>query len=463
MAHCAPSAAENRQSKIIIMKTIRLKKGLDLRIKGGVSDLTPQVVSEPRVAICPDDFPGFMPKADVKAGDEVTVGTALMHDKNCPDVRLVSPVNGTVEDVLRGERRHIERVVVKVGADATGMNAIDVRTAQKDEDALRKLLQNAGLWAMMRQRPYDIVPKADATPRDIFVTTFDSAPLAPSLMTGLSAQNIEAGVKALGRLTTGKVYVGVREGGPKEIPGAEVVMFKGPHPCGNAGVQAANIAPVNKGETIWTLDIVTVSRIGHLILTGELDTLTIASVAGPEVERPKLVQTLIGAEIAPLVKGDIKDDDTHRRYIAGNVLTGVNAGREGFLHFPYRQVTVMREGDDADEFMGWASPGIDKMSQSPTFLSRLFGRKKFAPDARIHGGKRAMILSGDYDKVMPMDILPEYLLKAIISRDIDRMEQLGIYEVAPEDFALCEYVDASKIEMQKIVREGLDYLRKELE
>ena len=370
------------------MKTINLKRGLDLKLKGAVQDSTPRVVEVKRVAICPGDFPGFMPKADVKAGDTVSVGTPLMHDKNFPAIKLVSPVNGVVEDVVRGERRKIERVVVAVGADPLEMVPVGgFEDATRDAGKLRELMQHFGLWAAMRQRPYDIVPPGNSIPRDIFVTTFDSAPLAPQLMGGIDMASMNAGIKALSLLTPGKVYVGVKEGGPTVVDGAEVVMFNGSHPAGNAGVQAANIAPVNKGEQIWTLDILTVARIGRLLLTGKLDSIVSVAVTGPEVKTPYIAMTLAGAEVAPLLRGETDGSTRHLRIISGNVLTGVKTTTQGFLHFPYRQITVIGEGDDVAEFMGWASPGMNKMSQSPTFLSRLFHHKPFPPDARLNGGR----------------------------------------------------------------------------
>ncbi len=461
---CGIFCALNIDFQRYSMRKINLKKGADLKLKGEVTDFTPQFVKVGKIAVCPDDFPGFQPKVSVKPGDTVSVGQAVMFDKNHPEVKLVSPVNGTVDEVVRGERRKLLRVVIDVAADATAIEKpLDVKSALTDDTTLKLLLQNSGLWSFMRQRPYDIVPDVDKTPRDIFVTTFDSAPLAVSILKYVDSKYVEAGIKALKRLTPGNVFIGVQKGGPQHIDGGECVMFKGPHPSGNAGVQAAAIAPVNKGETIWCLDIITVNRIGRLLLTGELDTLTAVAVTGPEVKKPCIVTTIEGAAIAPVIENNLVNSGCHLRMVSGNVLTGVKESIDGFLHFPYRQITVISEGDDVDEFMGWAAIGASKMSQSPTFLSHLFPGKRFSPDARLHGGKRAMILSGQYDKVFPMDILPEYLIKAIIAKDIDKMEQLGIYEVAPEDFALCEYVDASKIEVQKIVREGLDYMRKELE
>ena len=244
-----------------------------------------------------------------------------------------------------------------------------------------------------------------------------------------------------------------------------MVEVSGEYPASNAGIQAANIAPVNKGETIWCLDAVTLYNIGCLMTNGTVNSDTVVAVTGPEARNPCLIRTLCGAEIAPLVNGHLAGDVRNERIISGNVFTGTAVSAEpetSYLHFPYRQITLIAEGNHADEFMGWASVAPSKMSQSRTFPGHFLNRL-FRPDARIHGGRRAMIMSGEYDSVLPMDILAEYLLKAIISRNIESMEKLGIYEIAPEDFAAAEYVDTSKLPLQKIVREGLDYLRKELE
>ncbi len=446
-------------------KTITLRRGLDLRIEGTVpAESTAKPCSTTEIALVPDDFPGFTPKLAVKEGDNVTAGQALMYDKLHEDVKLVSPIAGKVTHVVRGDRRKIMRVVVT--AETTGAPAIKTDADTDNATDVKKAIMHSGLWAYMRQRPYDIVPDTEATPVNIFVTAFDSAPLAPSLTNLVKGKGkyTAAGLKALASLTSGKVYVSLPYGCGLELPAeVERVTVKGPHPAGNAGVQAAAIAPVNKGEIIWTLDIVTATRIGTMLLDGTTDWSTTVAVTGPEVNHPCLITTTIGASLKPLVDGNLKDTDRHLRIISGNVLTGAKESIDGFLRFPYRQITVIAEGDDVDEFMGWASMSPGKMSESRSFPSRLFHNKLFRPDARLNGGRRAMIMSGEYDKVMPMDILPEYLIKAILARDIDRMEALGIYEVAPEDFALCEYVDPSKLELQKIVREGLDYLRKELE
>ncbi len=448
-------------------KTIKLRRGLDLNLQGGLTDKSPAVAIKPAtVAIVPDDYPGFMPKMSVREGDPVNAGSPLMHDKIHESVNLVSPVSGTVKSIVRGERRKILRIEVDVDANPSQSAKTFNTTDTSSTDAIKLLLMESGVWAMMRQRPYDIVPDPSANPVNIFITAFDSSPLAPSLANAINGKGkeIAAAIKALSKLTQGNVYVSTRPNEPIELPQEAVhINIEGPHPAGNAGIQADNIAPVNKGEVIWTLDIITAGRIGQLLTKGSVDWTTEVALVGSEVETPQMITTVIGSAIAPLVNGRLKDSSHHQRIISGNVLTGVTETTSGYLRYPYRQITVIPEGDDVDEFMGWASMSTGKMSVSHSFISSLLKKKKFSPDARLNGGRRAMIMSEQYDKVLPMDIMPEYLVKAILSKDIEQMEKLGIYEVAPEDFALCEYVDPSKLELQKIVRQGLDYVRKELE
>ncbi len=442
---------------------ITLKKGLNLPLAGAVpAGAAPTEVKTAVVAICPEDFPGFVPKTAVAVGDSVLRGSALLYHKTNTEVKLISPAAGTVRAVVRGERRRILRVEVEV----SGTDALKFENAASG-DAFRKLLANSGLLAMMRKRPYDIVPDVNEKVRDIFVTALRTAPLelpveAPNPATAARAAKA---VAALASLTEGKVYISHSASAVwPAIAGAEMVAVDGPHPAGNIGVQIANIKPVNKGENVWTMDWDVLLRIGRLLETGEVDTSVEVAVAGPEVAAPCRLITLAGAQIAPLLKNRLCDDGRHKRIISGNVLTGtvVDDSDESFLRAPYRQITVIAEGDDVDEFMGWASLSPSKMSTSRSFpLS--FLKKVFRPDARLNGGRRAMIMSGEYDRMMPMDILPEFLIKAILANDIERMEELGIYEVAPEDFALAEFADTSKLPLQQIVRAGLDKLRKELE
>lgn len=439
---------------------IQLKKGLDIKLSGSLIDSDVVEVMPDLYAVIPDDFPGLAAKLDVREGDEVKVGSPVIHDKNNPQICLVSPVSGKVKAVVRGERRKVLRVEI----------LSDGRYEPVALDPSMPLLEKlcrSGLFACMRRRPFDTVPRPDVRPCDIFVTAFDSAPLAPNLETALGADAasvLSAAVNVLGTLTDGKIYISTAENSAlAPIAGAEMVSVSGPHPAGNPGIQIANIAPVNKGEEVWTLDIITLYNIGKLVTKGEIDTKVLVAVVGPEVKAPKLLLTRRGAAVAPLIAGRIAPTDRRLRVISGNVLTGTKVDpAEGFLHFPWRQITVIADGSDVDEFMGWASLSPRKLSVSRAFpLSRL--RKAFSPDARINGGRRAMIMSGEYDRVMPADIMVEYLLKAILSHNIDDMEALGIYEIAPEDVALCEFVDTSKLPVQQIVRDGLDYLKKETE
>lgn len=445
---------------------LKLKKGVSLNIAGAVPQgkMTPTVVKASESAIVPDDFEGFIPKLAVKEGDAVAVGTPLLYEKNHPEMKLVAPLAGRVRAVVRGDRRKIMRVVVE--ADSSADATAPVWPKATDEASARALLAQSGLMAMMRRRPYAVVPEPNDVVRDIFVTAMDLAPLAvsPAVFSAIfSKEDYEAGVKVLSLITKGKIYLSHgSDWNLGDIRGAEMVAVEGPYPASNAGVQAANIRPVNKGEVIWTLDLPTLGRIGRLASKGELETRTIVAVTGPEVASPALVETTVGAPVAALLAGHIAEAAHHRRVISGNVLVGTAVDADGYLEYPYRQVTVIAEGDDTTEFMGWASFSPSKMSESTSFPGH-FLKRLFRPDARLNGGRRAMIMSGQYDKAVPMDILTEYLVKAIMSGNIEDMEKLGIYEVAPEDFAAAEYADTSKLPLQKIIRDGLDYVRKELE
>lgn len=446
---------------------IVLKKGLDIKIAGALPmpgvEFNPNNIRGKSFAMMPDDYVGLIPKLDVKEGDKVLAGVPLFHDKTDPDICVVSPVAGTIEKIVRGDRRKLCKIVITPDDKFDTSISHDTTSQPKD---IERLIKRSGLWAMMRQRPYDIVPHT-TMPRDIFITSFDSAPLAPDLSLYIhdKSNEIQKGINTLKSLTTGNIYISVKSETKdfySKFNNAEIVEIIGQHPAGLPGIQAANIAPVNKGETIWTLDIITLYRIGALINTGKVPMDTIVGITGSDVTSPEYIRTTIGADIASLLNDKIKQSDHHHRIISGNVLCGTKEAIDGHLHTPFRHITIIPEGDDVDEMMGWASISPRKMSVSRSFPGHFLRNKLFNPDARINGGRRAIIMSGEYDNVLPMDIMAEYLLKAIISRDIDKMEALGIYEIAPEDMALCEYVDTSKLEIQRIVREGLDYLYHEL-
>ncbi len=449
------------------MMKLKLSKGLKLSIAGALqpTDMQPLAVDVAGIAIVPDDYEGFVPKLAVKEGDAVAAGTPLLYDKNYPTLKIVSPVEGRIRAVVRGERRKILRVEIE--RCASGASAPQLPRAVDGESA-RELLAASGLMALIRRRPYAIVANPDDEVRDIFISALDLAPLAlsPTVFCGslFSKEDFEAGVALLAKITRGKVYISHgAEWTLGAIPGAEMVEVSGAFPASNAGVQAANIKPVNKGEVIWTLDLPTLGRIGRLAATATPEWRTLVAVCGPEVSKPGLMEVPVGAAVAPLLAGRQTPELHHRRIISGNVLVGTAVfPEEDYLRYPYTQLTAIAEGDDCDDFMGWASFSPAKMSENTSFPGH-FLRRLFRPNARLNGGRRAMIMSGQYDKLVPMDIMTEYLVKAILSENIEDMEKLGIYEVAPEDFAAAEYADTSKLPLQQIVRDGIDYLRKELE
>ena len=440
------------------MATVRLKKGFDIHLLGDVSDINPVVAAAPQtVAVIPDDFHGVIPRMEKKEGEHVIAGEPLYHDKNYEAIKVVSPVSGTVKEVRRGERRHIDAIIITPdGTDETAVH--DLKRPAMD------VLLDSGLWVMMRQRPYDVVPAPTMRPRDVFVTAFDSSPLAPDLdvVLGDSHKFIAKGVEVLSELTEGKVRIGVRDDQEYDVPGAEVTKFIDPHPAGNVGVQIANTVPVNKGETVWTMDIVTLARIGELFTTGKVNHNTIVAVTGEMVQEPRYVKTVMGADLGTVLKNELTNV-AQSRIISGNALTGMKVEADQWLRAPYRHITIIPENNKPDEFMGWASLSPNRFSVYRTFTTWLRGLKKpVSMDSRIKGGERAIVRTGEYDAMLPMDIYGEFLIKAIISGDIDKMEQLGIYEIAPEDFALAEFADTSKLELQRIVREGLDKLRAEM-
>ena len=441
------------------MALIKLKKGFDLNLKGKITlDQVSDETASTSFAIIPDDFTGIIPRMDKKEGEAVMAGEAIYHDKNDERIKVTSPVSGTLKQVVRGERRKIMAIVIE--PDGKNNN----KTLDTKENP-KAILLESGLWAMIRQRPYDIVPNADIRPRDIFITAFDSAPLAPSLsvVMGENRKYLKKAVDVLSTITDGKVYLGCRADDFIDDTGAVVNTFSGPHPAGNAGVQVANIKPVNKGEVVWTLDVVTAVRIGKLFETGTVDYSTVVAITGPGINEPCYVNATMGCTMSSLLNGRLVDDDKEKRIISGNVLTGVKESLDGYLHAPYRHITVINEINKKDEFMGWASLSPKKYSIYRVFTSWLLARNKEVNlDAKLNGGERAIVLSGEYDRMLPMDIYAEFLIKAIIAFDIDKMEQLGIYEVAPEDFALAEFADTSKLELQRIVREGLDKMRAEM-
>ena len=444
---------------------ITIKKGLQIPLAGESDEVFRGYVSSEFVRICPDDFPGVTPKLAVKVNERIKAGDALFYDKQHPEVLFASPVSGVVEDVQRGEKRKILHILVHADEKLEYENFGQKKVLSLSGEEIKKSILEAGIWFLIKQRPYDIVANPDKLPRDIFVTGFDSSPLSPSYDFILQGQenDFQTGLDALAKMTDGQVYLSINahtsNKGLIEAKNVVINQFDGPHPSGNVGVQINHIKPVNKGETVWTLSALDVVIIGRLFNKGIVDLTRTIALTGSEVKQTGYYRMLIGTELQSIFKNNVTEG-IRLRYISGNPLTGTKIDENGYLHAYHSQITVIPEGADVHEAFGWASMSPNRYSAGCTYPKL---RKKYRLDARILGGERAIIMSNEYDKVFPMDIYPEQLIKSTLAFNIDKMEQLGIYEVAPEDFALCEFVDTSKLEIQKIIRTGLDLLRKEME
>ncbi|MBQ7878910.1 MAG: Na(+)-translocating NADH-quinone reductase subunit A [Bacteroidaceae bacterium] len=446
-------------------RVVKISKGLDINLKGAPEATFTSVQSAKYYALMPADFTRVTPKVVVAPEDVVKAGDTLFVDKNAPELRFVSPVSGKVVAVNRGERRRVLSIVVESDGkfESVDYKAKDVFSLSAEE--VKNNLLAAGLFAFIRQRPYDVIAAPTDTPRAIFVSTFDSKPLAVDFEVALKGneEDFQVGLDALSRIAPLFLNVGAKQTSValNVAKNVTTTVFKGPHPAGNVGVQINHIAPVNKGEVVWTVGAEEVIFIGRLFNKGKIDFTRTVALAGSEVKNPSYSKVVLGAQVSTLIDGRL-DNTNELRIIDGNVLTGKKIAADGFLGAFSTEVTVIPEVMGGDEMFGWIAPRFSMFSTSRSYFSWLFPKRKYTIDARIKGGERHMIMSNEYDKVFPMDIYPEYLIKAIITGNIDKMEELGIYEVAPEDFALCEFVDSSKLELQRIVREGLDKLRAEM-
>lgn len=450
---------------------IKLKKGLNINLEGTPEEKFVSVKEAKKVTLVPDDFVMCTPKLVAKAGDAVKAGDVIFNDKQYPEIKFVSPVSGTLEEVVRGDRRKVLGIVIANDGKNTSAELPVIDPAQASAAQIKEAMLNGGVWPFLTERPYGVLANPQVQPRDIFVNCIQTAPLAPRLkmlMEGNEA-DFNRGLLALTKLTAGKVYCSFKEGCkfmPKvTVPGVEKVEFTAIHPAGNVGVQINNIKPINKGEKVWTVNAQDLVIIGR-VLAGKPDFTRIISVAGSEIVAPAYAKVQAGQSLADILDGKVKHTEYNQRIINGNVLTGEKASLQAALNFKGDCVTVIPEGDTTDELLGWITPGLGRYSTSNTGLAGLFGlfkSKKWNLDARLKGGPRALIVSGDWERVFPMDIYPEHLYKAVLAFDIDKMEQLGIYEVLPEDFALCEFVDVSKTPIQQVIADGLVKLRKEME
>ena len=435
---------------------LALKKGLDIPLKGAAAPKVIKAVIPDIVAVKPTDFPGFVPRLLVKEGDAVLAGSPLMAHKTSPGILLTSPVSGKVESIVRGEKRKLLAVLVK--ADAKQEYADLKAKAPETADEAKELLLKSGLWGCLVQRPYGVMAGLDVTPKAIFVSTFCTAPLAPDneFAIGGELKDIQAGVDALAKIAP--VHIGVKKGSVfTGLANADVYTVSGPHPAGNVGVQISHIAPIQKGETVWTVSLLNLAIIGRLINTGKLDLTRKVAVTGPAATHTGYVQCLPGTPVSSVahVMPDV-------RVIGGNALTGEILGKEGYIGFFTEQLTLLSEGYDR-EWFGWAKPIRPQLfSSSMCYFSWLTPKKQYDLDTNLHGGPRAFVETKCFEDVTPMDIFPIYLIKACLAGDIEKMEKFGIYEVLPEDLALCDYVDPSKNEIQAAIQKGIDLMIKEM-
>lgn len=452
--------------KYPFMQIYKIKKGLTINLKGKAQHTTTEVPLCADYAIRPDDFYGIVPKLLVKEGEQVKVGTPLFTDKSTRTINVVSPVSGVVKQIERGERRKILYIHITpdMKQERQTWDALDEKA---DAATLIARLCETGLFAFFKQRPYDIVADPQQKPKGIFVSAFNTMPLAADFSYVLQGEEeaFKKGMQLLQAIAPTHLGIDASQAQlsvMKELDGviAGVNVFEGANPAGNVGVQINQVSPINKGEVVWTLQPADVIMIGRHLLTQQIDLRRTIALAGSEFKAPAYIQTLVGAPLLPLLE-DRLQQNTDLRLINGNPLVGETISLSAYVGYKTTEISAILEGQQTHEAFGWIAPRLKQFSANKSYFSWLFPQREYTLDCRIKGGKRHMIMSGEYDKVFPMDILPEYLIKAIITGDIDRQEELGIYEVAPEDFAVAEFVDSSKLELQRIVREGLDILRKE--
>ena len=447
--------------------TIKFKKGFDINIVGKPERKVIEVEQPETFALKPTDFKGMdFPKMMVKEGETVKAGTPILFDKSAEDIKYCSPVSGEVAEIVRGAKRKILEIRIladkKVAFESFKKHSVSDISSLSRENAVEQMT-SGGVWPNIIQRPFGVVANSAANPKAIFISGFDSHPLAPDLNYQVEGeeQSFQAGITILKKLTDGKVHLTLRNGGEiaqafSQTTDVELNKVSGPHPAGNVGTHIHHIDPINKGDVVWAIDPIGVIQIGRLFLEGKYDTSRLIALTGSEVESPAYVKTYSGACIGKILASSVSGSNL--RYISGNVLTGEAVAKDGYLGFYHHQITVIPEGDQ-EEFMGWLLPSTNKLSFHKAFGLLGSPKKEYVVNTNTYGEHRNFTITGAFEKIMPMDILPAYLFKSIIANDYDEMEALGIYELIEEDVALCEFIDVSKNEIQKILRDGIELIR----
>jgi Na+-transporting NADH:ubiquinone oxidoreductase subunit A len=446
-------------------KMIKLTKGYDIKLLGDAPAFVKEFESPRLFAVKPLDFKGITPRLKVEVGNEVKAGDVLFHDKRRENILFTAPVSGEVVEVKRGARRVIEEIKILSDSKSEFVNFTAADPNDLSEEEIKDKILKSGCWPFLRNRPFNTVPDPEVKPRDIFISCFDSAPLAPNYNFILEGkkQLMQTAITALLKLTDGKIYLGLSAGqkgietfsGLKDV---EIYYFDGPHPAGNVGVQIHNVKPINKGETVWTINPQDLLIIGRLFFEGKYNTEKLIAICGNEFKTRGYIKTMMGAQVSTVVKGNL--NQTHVRIISGNVLTGTKIEKDGFIGHFDNCITAIEEGDEP-EFFGWILPSYPRPSYSKTMPAFLSPETKYKVNTSMHGEERAFVITGEYEKVLPMDVLPMQLFKACLAKDIDNMEGLGIYELVEEDVALCEFICTSKLPLQEILSEGLEYVEKE--
>ena len=446
-------------------KSVRLSRGLNINLLGDADKVYASVKNHEIYALKPTDFHGLTPKLTVKVGDSVLAGSIIFFDKYNEKIKFCSPVSGTIQDIVRGDKRRILEVIIKSNSEFEYVSHSPANPKDLSREQIIDHMLEKGVWPFIRQKPYDIIANPSDMPKSIFISAFKSGPLAIDNDFALYGMDelFQKGLDIISKLTNGKTHLNL-DGNTNsskvfsDAKGVELNSFSGPHPAGNVGIQIHHLDPINKGDIVWYLEPQDIIVIARLFTQGKYDVSRIISLCGSEVSKPRYYRTISGSCVANLISDNVKRENN--RIICGDVLSGKKIDKNGYLGFYDTQITVIQEGNE-QEFLGWALPGINKFSMSKSYFSWLFPTRKYNIDTNMRGEERAYVVTGQYEKVLPMDIFPQQLVKAIMIEDIDLMEKLGLYEVGPEDFALCEFVCTSKIEVQSLIRHGLDILRKE--
>ncbi len=448
------------------MSTITtIKKGLDIKLVGDAEKTITEVLAK-RIALKPTDFTGVFPKLLVKEGDKVKAGTPIFFDKYRDNIVFTSPLSGEVTEIKRGAKRKLLEIIIKADSKSESLDFGVADPTKLNKESVTEKLLKSGLWSMIKQRPYTVIANPEAKPKAIFVSGFDNAPLGPDydfILHG-KGEAFQAGLDALTKLTEGKVNVNIHSDQTKtkvllNSKNVQVNEFKGKYPSGMVGPQIAALNPINKGEVVWVVNPQDVINIGQLFLTGKVCSEKIIAITGSEVLKPRYIKTSAGVCLNDILQDNVSD--VEKRFISGNPLTGSQVEATGFLGAYDHQITVLPEGTD-QRFLGWIMPNLDQYSYYKSMFSWLTPNKKYKLDTNMKGGERAFVVTGKFEEVFPFDIYPMQLIKAVMAEDIDMMEQLGIYEVEAEDFALIEFISTSKIEIQSVMHNGLEFLRKEM-